>query len=328
MSDMAILGWIDRVDDERVAGWVHSHEHPSRSERVEVVINGVPVLQVLAQKERRDLRDRQIPFTHKGFDLTLADFTERAANVIEFVHVESGIRIGSERYTVLSAQPERWASAAEADVDLARSVFAADRGFYDVPTAGSWDHEPNFAPLARAVLQAGRSLPDAVSFLQVEAPSVSFANALASNGRLGRLGVAEPVERLRGWLSDASQGLTRLEFHDSIADAGRPWDIVLMPMLHERSGPRFLDVLERAAAALSDRGLAVFDIRRDAGSECGYLMAHGNRLLRVSTVAEATAEAERAGFKVLEALEFTYVPARTETSRTMLIAARAVRRTK
>lgn len=323
---MTVTGWIDRVDEEKIAGWVHSHEHPSRSEWLEVVINNVSVLQLLAQRERPDLRDRQIVFPKKGFELTLADFTDKAANTIEFFHAETRMRLGAEQYVVFSTQPESWARASEADISLVRSVFEAERAFYKNPASGSWNHEPDFAPIAAAAVAAGRSLPASLSVLQVEAPSASFAKALATTGRLGRLGIADAAQQLRDWHVEASEDFARAELYESTAEAGRPWDIVLMPMLHERSGPSFVDILKRAGSILSDGGIAIFDIRIDSEVDRGYLLSHSNRLLRISTLREAAAEVERAGLRMIDTLDFTYVRDNPETVRTVLIVGRTMSR--
>ena len=320
---MSVTGWIDRVDETKVAGWAHSYEHPSRSEWIEVVINGVLVVQVLAQRERPDLRGHQITFSRKGFELTLTDFTEKAVNTVEFIHAESRERIGAERYLLFSTQAEVWARASEADIARVRGVFEAERSFYNTPTSGSWEREPDFAPLAAAVLQAGGpTLPAKLSLLQVRAPSISFAKALATAKRLGRLGVADSAEQLRDWHAEASKNFARAELYESAAEAGRPWDIVLMPMLHERSGPSFVDVLKYSAGILSERGIVVFDIQSDTTSDHGYLLSHDNKLLRISTVVEATAEVERAGLRTIATLDFVYVPGSPDTARTVLVATR------
>jgi len=322
---MSITGWIDRVDETKVAGWAHSYEHPSRSEWVEIVINGVLVVQVLAQRERPDLRSHQITFSRKGFELTLTDFTEKAANAVEFIHAESRERIGAERYLVFSTQAEVWARASEADIAQVRGIFEAERSFYITPAAGSWDSEPDFAPLAAAVLRAGgRALPASLSLLQVRAPSASFAKALAAAKRLGRLGIVDNAEQLRDWQAEASKGFARAELYESTAEAGRPWDVVFMPMLHERSGPSFVDVLKYGSSILSEHGIVVFDIHCDRTSDHGYLLSYDNKLFRITTVADATAEVERAGLRTIATLDFTYVPGSPDTARTVMVAARMI----
>ena len=120
---MRITGWISRIDENRISGWVHSFDYPSRSERVGIVIDGVTVLQLLAHKERPDLRGRDFPFVRKGFEFTLSDFTEKAANLVEIIHVETGIKLGAERYTVFSVQHDRWLHASDAELKIGWQIL-------------------------------------------------------------------------------------------------------------------------------------------------------------------------------------------------------------
>jgi hypothetical protein len=314
---MSVIGWIDRIDEDRVSGWVHSFEHPSRSERVEIIINGVSTLQVLAHKERADLRSRKFAFIRKGFEFTLSDYTEKAASLVEFIHLETGAKIGEESYTIFSSQSVRWQGASEAERKLVRDVFVADRKYYGTPADGTWNNEPNFLSVADAALQINGG---AHSLLQLEPASASFARAIFGRGLLRRNGIVETAEHLRDWHVKANDGTAAVEFHNSLCKAGGNWDIIFLPMAHERSGPTFADILESARAALSEHGLAIFDIRPDEKLNHAYLLTHRNRLLRISSIDEASAEAQRAGLKVVETFYFSYAENQPETKRIMLIA--------
>jgi hypothetical protein len=324
---LAVVGWIDRIDEDRIAGWVHSHENPSRSERVDVLINGLRVLQVLAHKERPDLKQKQIQFTRKGFEITLADFTDRAANTIEFVHTESGTRIGSEQYTVFSTRPQRWAEASSTDLEVLRAATAFERTFYANPHSGSWNHSPDFGPIVRALFDVRSDLATIpLALLQVFPPSNSLARALAESGRLQRLGIVEPVEALRHWHTDDVKGSMVPEFYETIESATRPWDVIFLPMLHERSGPNFSDILKKVSSLLSKQGVVLFDIRQNPTVNTGYLLPYGGGILRVATPEEVEAEMQMVGLKSTTKLEFEYVPGLAESARVIITAEKADRR--
>jgi hypothetical protein len=317
---MTVIGWVDRVDGNRVSGWVHSYEHPSRSELVQVVINGVEVLRILARKERSDLREREFAFVQKGFEFSLADFTDGPANVVEFVHVETGTKIGSDHYMIFSASPERWSLASTQDRKLLRQVFADDRSYYKAPSDGTWNTEPDMAAVAKMATVL-RSHSRYLSVLEVEPPTSSFSSYLASTGHIGRHGVLESSTTLRDWHSTLGHDF-RTELFEAWATITGQWDIIFLPMLHERSGPSFVDILEQAEGLLNDGGQVIFDIRSDGNAPHPYLLTHENRLLRISDVQEASIEAREAGLQIVNTFDFAYINGRSETARTMLIAER------
>ncbi len=321
---MAIVGWIDRIDEDRIAGWVHSHENPSRSERVDVLINGLRVLQVLAHKERPDLKQKQIQFTRKGFEITLTDFTDRAANTVEFVHAESGTRIGSDRYTVFSTRPHRWAEASSTELEVLRSATAAERSFYATPQAGSWNHSPDFSPIAHALFEARSDLTTVpLALLQVSPPSNSLARALASNARLQRFGIVEPIKALLDWHIEEVKGDMHPESYENLDSATRPWDVIFLPMLHERSGPTFSDILKRAANLLSRQGVILFDIRQNPTVNTGYLLPYAGGVLRVATQEEVEAEMQIVGMRPAAQIDFEYLPGLAESARVVIVAERS-----
>lgn len=318
---MAIRGWVDHVSERRVRGWVHSLENPSRSERVTVIINSVDVVSVLACKPRQDMIDQQISFTKKGFDFSLKDFLERPANIVKIVHSETRDPLGPDQYYLFSNELSMWENCSDSDLHLVRQVFSREREFFKTPSASSWNEEIDYAPILQMTLQFVNA-NQKLSVLQIEPSSATFAKGLFDLNRLGRVGVVERASHLHEWHLNANENYAPTDVVDDLNDIEGAWDVVFLPMLHERSGPTFLDILEKSRAVLSKSGLVIFDIRVDANSRYPYLLSDGERLLRVATLEDAQTELRKAGLKLLKAFDFSYIVGNIDSVRKMLITSR------
>jgi glycosyltransferase involved in cell wall biosynthesis len=70
-QDGPLQGFVDRVDGEVVAGWAWLPAHPGTKVSLEVVINGEPVIELVANRYRADLQAIGLDDGYYGFELRL-----------------------------------------------------------------------------------------------------------------------------------------------------------------------------------------------------------------------------------------------------------------
>jgi hypothetical protein len=319
---MTIRGWIDEINEHRVRGWAHYLENPARSEKITISINGSDVLQVLACKERGDLSSQYISFTKKGFEFHLVDFIDRPVNLIKITHAETRQALGEDQYLIFSTNPSLWEQAQDHDLFAVRNVFANQRTYFQTPFSGAWNQEIDFSSVVKALIPHLEGSKK-VSVLQFEPPSTTFARTLANEKNVSRLGIVERAAQLHDWHIDNNKVSIRPEMYSDIDEPHQLWDVAFLPLTHEKSGPSFVDILETVSRLLNPSGLLLFDIKIDPTSRYSYLLSDGNRLLRISSVDDATKELNQAGFKVLKSWDFIYTSQDSHSVRKMILAGRA-----
>jgi glycosyltransferase involved in cell wall biosynthesis len=67
----ALEGYLDVVNGETVAGWAWQPDHPAEPVRLEIVVDGGVIAQVVANRERGDVRRAGYGTGRYGFELTL-----------------------------------------------------------------------------------------------------------------------------------------------------------------------------------------------------------------------------------------------------------------
>lgn len=65
----AIIGYIDRVLDRRITGWVLDRDHADQPVEVEIMLDGVPIARARADRFRKDLAQNGIGSGHHAFDI-------------------------------------------------------------------------------------------------------------------------------------------------------------------------------------------------------------------------------------------------------------------
>jgi hypothetical protein len=190
-------------------------------------------------------------------------------------------------------------------LNAVRDVFANQRSYFQTPLAGSWNQEINFDPVAEVLLRHLNG-NKRMSVLQFEPPSATFLNSLAAVKNVERVGIVERATHLRDWHISNNILATGLEVYDDIFNARQRWDIVFLPLMHEKSGPSFSDILNKARELLNRDGILVFDIKIDPHLNHPYLVSDGSRLLRISTIEDTMREVSQSGLKMLTSIEFPY----------------------
>ena len=94
-SEPGMIGFIDRVQGNRVSGWALDRTHPERPVEVAISVNGQEVARVRADQFRRDLERDGFSNGHHAFEATLEVAIEdgQAHEVEAFAQSASGAQV-------------------------------------------------------------------------------------------------------------------------------------------------------------------------------------------------------------------------------------------
>ncbi len=91
-SQQQVKGRVDAIDNSRLFGWAFDPASPDKRMKIRVLIDGKPIAEAVADRERPDLRRNGIGDGSHAFDVMLPDFAaKRAAELVVVAISANGV---------------------------------------------------------------------------------------------------------------------------------------------------------------------------------------------------------------------------------------------